>query len=311
MANAHEAKKTGTAGGWEKYQGSPVLGGDYGTCFDIAVLRDGEKYRMYFSWRPKKSIAVVESADGINWSEPTIVMAPRETREGWEDDLNRPAVVKKDGKYHMWYTGQFKPGEADGKSWIFYAISNDGIEFQRVSLEPVISAEEDWEKVAVMCPHVIWDESEQLYKMWYSGGEQYEPNAIGYATSVDGLIWSKYRNNPVFSADASNRWEQHKAAGCQVVYKDNWYLMFYIGYHDEHYAQVGIARSRNGITDWERHPENPIIAPDPNRWDGEACYKPYTIFDGNRWLLWYNGRKGHMEQIGLAYHAQEDLGFGS
>jgi hypothetical protein len=24
---------------------------------------------------------------------------------------------------------------------------------------PVISAEEKWEKVAVMCPHVVWDDA--------------------------------------------------------------------------------------------------------------------------------------------------------
>ena len=46
-----------------------------------------------------------------------------------------------------------------------------------------MSAETPWEKVAVMNPHVIWDAQAGLYKMWYSGGEQYEPNAIGYATS--------------------------------------------------------------------------------------------------------------------------------
>lgn len=30
-----------------------------------------------------------------------------------------------------------------------------------------------------MRPHVLYDEKEKLYRMWYSGGEQYEPNAIG------------------------------------------------------------------------------------------------------------------------------------
>jgi hypothetical protein len=28
-----------------------------------------------------------------------------------------------------------------------------------------------------------------------------------------------------------------------------------------------------------------------------------------RWFLWYNGRKGAVEQIGLAVHEGEDLGF--
>ena len=62
---------------------------------------------------------------------------------------------------------------------------------------------------------------------------------------------------------------------------------------------------------WERHPANPILSPGHERWDHEACYKPYAIFDGRQWLLWYNGRRGRVEQIGLALHPGEDLGFGS
>jgi len=38
-------------------------------------------------------------------------------------------------------------------------------------------------------------------------------------------------------------------------------------------------------------------------------YKPYAIYDGAKWLLWYNGRHGGLEQIGLALHPGEDLGF--
>ena len=85
--------------------------------------------------------------------------------------------------------------------------------------------------------------------------------------------------------------------------------MFYIGYCNEDYAQIGIARSKDGILGWERHPQNPIIAPDSSGWDAEACYKPYAIYDGEKWLLWYNGRKGCLEQIGVVTHVGYDLGF--
>ena len=54
------------------------MGGKYGTCFDISVLKEGDTYRMWLSWRPKKSIALVESKDGIRWSEPPqAVFGPR------------------------------------------------------------------------------------------------------------------------------------------------------------------------------------------------------------------------------------------
>ena len=300
---------TGTRAGWEKFEGNPVLGGSYGVCFDISVLEMDGGYRMYFSWRTRKSIAVTDSRDGFSWSEPEICLAPRPTPQGWENDLNRPAVVYREGIYHMWYTGQFHSGDRGGTSHIFYAVSEDGIHFQRKQDEPVLWPEEPWEKSSLMCPDVMWDEEEQLYKMWYSGGEKYEPNAIGYAVSKDGIHWEKRAGNPVFQADPENPWEQHKAAGCHVIKLDGEYLMFYIGYQNEDYAQIGLAKSKDGVSGWMRHPENPIIAPDPGAWDGEACYKPYAIYDGNRWMLWYNGRKGHVEQIGVAVHEGWELGF--
>ena len=124
-----------------------------------------------------------------------------------------------------------------------------------------------------MCPSVLWDEETSQYKMWYSAGEQYEPNAIGYAESPDGLVWKKFTGNPVFCADPDTEWEQHKAAGCQVLKKDEYYYMFYIGYHNEDYAQIGIARSRSGMTGWERSSYNPIIAPGEDGFDSYACLR--------------------------------------
>jgi predicted GH43/DUF377 family glycosyl hydrolase len=178
-----------------------------------------------------------------------------------------------------------------------------------MSPQPVLSADQPWEKVAVMCPHVLYDAEHQLYRLWYSGGEQYEPNAIGYATSQDGLNWTKDSRNPIFKPDPKNGWEKDRVTACQVVRQGAWHLMFYIGFRDEQHAQIGIARSRDGLTEWQRHPANPVIRPGRNQWDHDAVYKPYAIFDGHRWLLWYNGRKGGVEQIGLAVHDGEDLGF--
>ncbi len=294
-----------SSAGWCKYDKNPVLGGELGTCFDVSVLDEGNIYRMYFSWRPKRSIALVESQDGIHWSKPSIVLGPR-SRSGWEDRVNRPAVTKRKNNYHMWYTGQMSD-----RSWIGYATSKDGVIWERAGTKPVLSPEEPWEGVAVMCPHVMWNEVKSLYEMWYSAGEQYEPNAIGYATSKDGMNWKKRTGNPVFTADRNNEWEKHKVTGCQVIRLDDWYVMFYIGFRDEHRAQIGLARSRDGLTGWQRHSGNPIIWPGEGSWDGDSCYKPFAIYEeeNDRWLLWYNGRFKNVEQIGMAIHEGKSLGF--
>jgi predicted GH43/DUF377 family glycosyl hydrolase len=304
-ADDPDAPQTETAAGWVKHPKNPVLGGNIGTCFDVSVLKEGATYRMWFSWRPKKSIALVQSPDGVTWSKPLIVLGPNNQTD-WENDLNRPAVLKIGNRYHMWFTGQ-----ARGHSWIGYATSDDGKTWQRMSRKPVLSAEMPWEKLAVMCPHVLYDEEAKVYRMWYSGGEQHEPNAIGYATSPDGLSWTKHENNPIFKPEPKNKWEQERVTGCQVIRRGDWYLMFYIGFLDGSSAQIGLARSRDGITNWQRHAANPLIRRGKDRWDHDAVYKPYAMFDGGRWLLWYNGRNGGREQIGLVTHDGEDLGFGS
>ena len=232
-----------TAAGWQKLETNPALGGDLGTCFDVSVLKDGDKFRMWFSWRPKAAVALVESDDGVQWSEPVIVLPPNRKTD-WEERINRPVVLKRDGLYHMWYTAQIQD-----RSW------------------------------------------------------------IGYATSPDGLRWTRHPSNPIFRPDPESAWEKHKVTACQVVREGRWYVMFYTGFADEHTAQIGIARSRNGITGWQRHPDNPIIRARVNRddWDYDACYKPYAIFHEGQWMLWYNGRKGGLEQIGLATHPGREL----
>jgi len=297
------AKTAAPAAGWVKHPGNPVLGGKkYGTIFDVSVVPMQGEYWMYVSWRGKKSIALSKSKDGASWGEPRIVLGPAET--DWEHQVNRPGVVYKDGTFHLWYTGQ-----ARKRSQIGYATSNDGVNFTRRA-EPVLKAELEWEKRSVMCPHVTWNPEKKLLRMWYSGGDDYEPDAIGYATSADGVQWEKHATNPIFAADPKTPWEKKKVTACQVFKHGDWHLMFYIGFEHDSLARIGIARSRDGITGWERHPSNPIISPTRGAWDGASCYKPFAVFEkpNDRWLLWYNGRS-RGEMIGLAIHEGENLGF--
>jgi len=295
--------QSGFSSEWLKYEHNPVLGGELGTCFDVAALRETDRYLLYFSWRPQASVALVESTDGIRWSKPTIVLEPNQL-SGWESNINRPGIVKRGTDYHLWYTGQ-----VSDRSRIGHAISSDGRSWKRTGQGPVLSPEAPWEKGSVMCPHVNWDQAASQFRMWYSGGDQHEPDSIGYATSPDVLQWNKYPQNPIFTGDPQNEWERHKVTACQVISWQGWHYMFYIGFRDEEHAQIGLARSRDGLTAWQRHRGNPIISPSEGEWDHDACYKPFAIFDGQKWFLWYNGRRSKVEQIGLAVRYGEDLGF--
>lgn len=308
----YDALRLGCYAGWRRYEGNPVIGNELGECFDVFVLPDTEGYRMYFSWRSRKSIAVSFSKDGFSWDPPRIVLAP-EASTGWEDDVNRMCLLKKDGRYHMWYSGQTQGSLRDnsGTSRLGYAVSDDGLEWERYSTRPVFEAENEWEQQSIMCPHVLWDEEAGIYRMYYSAGGWFEPDAIGYAESSDGISW-KRKPEPIFWPVYKNLWERERTTACQVLRHGDWYYMFYIGFEDVHKARVCFARSRNGIDGWERHPLNPIICPgEASAWDCEAMYKPFLVYEkeNRRWLMWVNGRRAFIEQIGVMIHDGEDLGF--
>ena len=286
--------------GFKKYENNPVLDTNLGTCFDAYVWMDNGRYRMDFSWRPKQSVAVTFSDDGIHWEEPQITLPPNPD-SGWEDDINRDCVIKDGDVYKMWYTGQ-----ANGKSAIGYAESRDGIHFERKSNDAVIVTEYAWENLSVMNPCVLLEDGK--YRMWYAAGETLEPNVIAYAESDDGICWVK-REEPIYERDVTKEYEQDRVGGCQVLKTEEGYLMFYIGYKDIHSARICLARSQDGVTDWERSKLNPLVVPTENDWDADACYKPTVVFNEEKdeWMLWYNGRREADEHIGLVIRKGKQL----
>ncbi len=280
---------------------APVFGDEStGTMFDAFVRKQPDgRLRMDVSWRPKESFAVTFSDDGIHWSEPVITLGPN-PESGWEQIVNRNCVLP-DPNGHgwlMWYTGQVWDG-GHGVSKIGIARSDDGIRFERFRRDPVLVPEADFEKESVMNPFVMIEDGK--FRMWYAAGETYEPNTICYAESDDGIRWVKYPGNPIFSCNPDREYEQERIGACDVLKVDGGYLMFYIGYRDIHTACICAARSKDGITGWERVPENPLVTPTPGAWDADSCYKPTVVTaDDGTCRLWYNGRAGACEYIGYA-----------
>jgi len=283
---------------FKKYEKNPILGSEQlGTCFDVYLTRTFHGYRMDFSWRPHKSTAVTFSSDGLLWETPRITLSP----SGWQERVNRNCVLFIDGIYKMWYTCQ-----ANGHSYIGYAESADGISFEHKFEEPILSPELEWERESVMNPCVIYEDG--IYRMWYSAGETYEPNVIGYAESADGIHFKRMQNEPALSANSECFYEQDRIGGCQVVKtEDMGYVIFYIGYSDIDTACICAAHSDDGITSWVRSPLNPLVYPTKGEWDGDACYKPSVIFEDGKWRIWYNGRCGVPEYIGLAEYEGRNL----
>ena len=279
--------------GWIKYRSNPVYGDENsGSVFDPFVTEENNKLVMIVSNRKQNSLVKLSSVDGYNWGNQVTLLKRRENT--WEHLVNRATFVKKDGVYYLWYTGQ-----SPGVSKIGLAISKDGVHYKRYEQNPVLEATLKSEGVSVMNPHVLWNHVINKFQMWYAAGENYEPDAIFYAESIDGVTWNKL-DKPVLTKDISRGWETEKVGGCHVnILEDGTYEMYYIGYQNIHVARICYAQSKDGV-EWIRNGYNLLLSPSKGKWDSSAVYKPTVVDFHGKKLMFYNGRKNVTEYIGLA-----------
>jgi sucrose-6-phosphate hydrolase SacC (GH32 family) len=143
----------------------------------------------------KFRIGYATSSDGINWKKyagnPVLNLGSTGT---WDSDVVRVNAVIKDGMtYRMWYVG-------NGHNRIGYATSTDGTHWTKYAGNPVldVGSSPGWDQGLVSFAGIIFDSG--VYKMWYSGGGAtvFDGSVrIGYATSPDGIRWTRYPGNPV------------------------------------------------------------------------------------------------------------------
>lgn len=278
--------------GWIKVGHGPVFGDrSMVSVFDPYVYLEDDVFVMLASERKHDGIISVKSKDGIKWTDVKVIL--KRIPDSWEERVNRACYLKVGCRELLWYTGQdYK------RASIGLAIKNNSGDFIRVKDNPIIEADLPFEGTSVMNPCVIWNESKQKFQMWYSAGEIYEPDVICYAESDDGIIWLKH-DKPVLEKLRTHEWEKYKVGGCHVSLKQGSYTIFYIGYQNLDVARVCFASSQNGI-DWTRTSNNLILSPTKGAWDEDAVYKPSVVQIGSRYYMWYNGRSGNEEFIGLA-----------
>jgi len=131
-----------------------------------------------------------------------------------------------------------------------------------------------------------------VYKMWY-GGCTGSLCAIGYATSIDGLTWTKYAGNPVLQPEPSG-WDQ-TLGNPTVIKTGGIYGMWYAG-NGPGGIRIGYATSTDGVS-WTKSPSNPVLGPDPNStWESYTISTPVVLWDGTSYTMWYSGASG-----GLVY----------
>jgi predicted GH43/DUF377 family glycosyl hydrolase len=230
----------------------------------------------------------------------------------WDDYSARGRAIINDGDtLKMWYLGQDAHWDAGGISRIGYAWSLDGTSWNRHPGNPVMSAELAWEGEHVGTGPVIKDGD--TLRMWYGTKLDYWLGALGYATSVDGIHWTRHPDS-VFQAGPSDDWDS-EIAFCSAVKEDSGYKMWYSGRSGTGYLQIGLATSTDGIH-WAKYDDpvttdapfaesDPVLKVDDGAWDYNRVFVPEVLPTATGYEMWYTGAwystpAGNIQVIGYA-----------
>lgn len=298
-------------GEWSEHPASPiVLPGDAGAWDDAViseakVIFDGETYHMWYAgrWRHPEGlktpmdIGYATSTDGVQWRkyEANPVLKRGDLGSYDENILSAPMVLYDGETYHMWYSAANFKGD-----WsISYATSTDGAYWIKASQNPLLKETHDarWDAVYLAEPYVLWNGGS--FQMWYNGASAQTQTLLGYATSTDGVAWTRFgQNRPVLTVAPDGQWDDFAVARASVMYDGERYQMWYEG-HNGGTWRIGYATSLDGI-DWTRGADNPIVDLGPDgSWKSNVASEPNVIFDGQLYRLYHSGYDGDLYRVGL------------
>lgn len=258
--------------------------------------------RMWFSASgspsgTNRSITLALSEDGDHWHvyERSPVLSGG--AGGFDSrGILHGEVIRDARGYKMYYTGDNGTRLAIG-----LATSSDGYVWTKHPANPVLAwgPPGSWDELAACFPQVIYDGS--TYAMWF-GGFNATSSATGFATSEDGVTWTRHPANPILRPGLPGLWDDRGASVAGIARRSGMYSMLYRGNNFSSPAvAIGLAISPDGIT-WEKHPSNPVLRPGAaSEWDGSQLTGASLEVTQSGFVFWYAGSPGSSNwQIGRA-----------
>lgn len=221
---------------------------------------------------------------------------------GWESDgLFTGGVLKENGNYYLYYTGQFpsrpaKDQPPEGITRGGVAQSRNLIDWTRGPNNPIIEegAIGSWDR-AIQIGGVV-KTPEGKYALFYDGYNGKRWSGIGLAFSDSPLgPFKKYEGNPVITNGGPGEFDQeHIHLHTVTQLDDGRYAVLYTGFRlgkskERAGDQGGIAFSRD-LLKWEKYVNNPVLKLPPYGTFYDAHARPKGFLKNEGWYyLFFEG----------------------
>lgn len=213
-------------------------------------------------------------------------------------------VKRHEGKYYMYYCGWQRSSTVPYLNRIGLAISEDGVNFSRVSDGPVMGlnrfAPFGYGNLSILIEDGQFHMWYTHYKPWLKTEKGFRPTYdIRYATSPNGMDWT-FGKQCIYPVDAN------EAIATPCVRKINGrYHMWYStrpgvdAKGNSGPYTIGYAVSDNK-TDWERHDELVGLKASETGWDSEMVCYPDVLQTKDNTFLFYCGNHYGRDGFGCA-----------
>lgn len=194
----------------------------------------------------------------------------------------QPVIIYDENKFKMWYHGD----GGSAKKFVLYAESSDGKNWTRHPVPVLLPGPTgSWDSWAVQ-PKIVFKEA-GVYKMYFTGyANQNQQWYIGFATSLDGINWTKNPNPVLFSGSG---WE-YQITAASMIKKGNQYFLYYNGRSSAYTEKVGLAISSDGIN-FTKYSGNPILTNDKT-WEGSGVMCPSIYQENSIYKMVYMSAQG-------------------
>jgi hypothetical protein len=303
---------------WTPYSGNPIISDGqyhadvhyYSTGFSGANNGTNPSsstmyYRMWYEGLNQYSISgwrYAESPDGINWYNhipvaqygPDVYSTATGITYGIADVVYTPGATNTgtDWTFRIYANVQWELGAYGGKELVVMAFSSDGYNWTGYDPTSVGYATPVFAGTLVTsdfdCDHIGWfkviKNSPTYWEAFYSGGKNttYKAlNGIGYATSTDGINWT--RRQTLFTTSDGVAWRSQSVWMPSVVKTGSNYQIWFLGSNnpidgsDWIQWKLGGANLTVSPCGWTEYSNNPVLG--QGLGNPDRAYYPKVIYD--------------------------------